>query len=193
MDTHVVLPTTTHTHTIVLLHGRDSTTAEFAPEFFESQATDGRTLPETFPGIKWAFPTASLIRSARFGTEMSQWFDMHSTEDPHEESQHDDDQKHQLSEAAASITKIVNEEAQIIGSDHSSFDGAYQGVRTPILLSHAQDDEVINIKYGRELRDELTRMGYQVEWREYEDGGHWVNEPRGVDDIVAFVRRHSSL
>lgn len=28
---------------------------------------------------------------------------------------------------------------------------------------------------------------FDVEWKTYEDGGHWIHEPQGVDDIVAFL------
>lgn len=27
-----------------------------------------------------------------------------------------------------------------------------------------------------------------VSWKEYEDGGYWINEPQGVDEIVSFIR-----
>lgn len=46
---HVIVPLKEHTHTVILLHGRDSTATEFTEEFFESQASDDRTLPEMFP------------------------------------------------------------------------------------------------------------------------------------------------
>ncbi|KAK0661592.1 hypothetical protein QBC41DRAFT_235826 [Cercophora samala] len=36
----------------------------------------------------------------------------------------------------------------------------------------------------------LCSWGFlDVEWHEYDDGGHWINEPQGVDDFVAFLRR----
>ncbi|KAI1177488.1 lysophospholipase II [Nemania sp. FL0916] len=61
---------------------------------------------------------------------------------------------------------------------------------TPIFLCHSIDDDVVPIENGRELRDILQSRHYQVEWKEYDDGGHWINEPRGVDDIVRFMNRH---
>jgi len=41
---HTVAPIAAHTHTVIFLHGRDSNATEFAPEFFESQASDDRTM-----------------------------------------------------------------------------------------------------------------------------------------------------
>jgi hypothetical protein len=29
----------------------------------------------------------------------------------------------------------------------------------------------------------------RVEWHDYEDGGHWINEPKGVDDFAGFLQR----
>jgi len=161
------------------------------------------------------FPTADIIRSARFETDLSQWSDMYSTQDPHERHTA---QETRLNEAAASIAKIVDEEAGIVGSDHVFLGGISQGcatavytllqldrplaglvgmcswlpeqsglesgrqaLQTPILRCHAQDDDVVDIRYGRELRDELVRMGFRVKWHGYENGGHWLNEPEGVD------------
>ncbi|KAF2018780.1 alpha/beta-hydrolase [Aaosphaeria arxii CBS 175.79] len=65
-------------------------------------------------------------------------------------------------------------------------------VQVPMLLEHAEDDEVVPVGNGRELRDELSRLGIKVEWQEYADGGHWVNEPKGIDDMVGFIQKHSS-
>jgi hypothetical protein len=79
------LPAAAYRHTVIFLHGRDSTAQEFMEELFESQASDNLNLPQSFPGIRWVFPTAPMITSSRFGCEMSQWFDMYSTEDPHEQ------------------------------------------------------------------------------------------------------------
>ena len=58
---------------------------------------------------------------------------------------------------------------------------------TPVFLAHAQDDEVIAIQYGEQLRDGLIRQGINVRYQAYVEGGHWVKEPRGVDDLVYFL------
>jgi predicted esterase len=61
---------------------------------------------------------------------------------------------------------------------------------TPILLEHSRDDEVISVENGVQMRDMLGQLGFRsVEWHEYEDGGHWINEPQGVDNLVDFLRR----
>ncbi|KAI8635648.1 lysophospholipase II [Xylariaceae sp. FL1651] len=83
--------------------------------------------------------------------------------------------------------------AALRAEDFQSFEDTSDGklsCSTPIFLSHSIDDEVVPIKNGRDLRDTLQSRQLQVEWKEYKDGGHWVNEPQGVDDIARFINRH---
>lgn len=241
-----------HTHTIIFLHGRDSTNNEFANEFFESEATEPagqpRTLRDLFPTIRWVFPAAPTLRSVRFDTDMSQWFDMWSVEDPTERSeiQHEG----LRSSVAAVLDVMASEEAILQGRPRSIFlagisqgfvaviaaffagagvrpslagliglcswmplggvdelvrvighgsDTATTGASTspdvlkpssrPIFLSHSSDDDIVPVQNGRALRGILEKS-QTVEWHEYEDGGHWINEPQGVDDIASFLRRH---
>jgi len=68
---YIVPATGGYTHTIILLHGRDSVAEEFATKLFESQTADDRTLPKTFPSVKWVFPSSNMRKSARFDTELS--------------------------------------------------------------------------------------------------------------------------
>ncbi|RDW60758.1 hypothetical protein BP6252_12141 [Coleophoma cylindrospora] len=61
-------------------------------------------------------------------------------------------------------------------------------LQTPVLLSHCQDDEVVPIANGKKLCQSLNKIGMTVTWKEYGDGGHWINEPQGVDDMVEFMQ-----
>ncbi|KAH8789783.1 Alpha/Beta hydrolase protein [Hyaloscypha finlandica] len=61
-------------------------------------------------------------------------------------------------------------------------------LETPVFLSHSRDDDVVPIANGKKLSTTLENLGMAVSWKLYEDGGHWVNEPQGVDDIVSFIR-----
>jgi predicted esterase len=60
-------------------------------------------------------------------------------------------------------------------------------LETPVFLSHSRDDDVVPIANGKKLSMTLEKLGMVVSWKQYEDGGHWVNEPQGVDDIVLFI------
>lgn len=253
---HVVEPAEghAHTHTIIFLHGRDSTSADFASELFESEASEPRDKPRTLRDllltVRWVFPTAPVLRSARFDTDMSQWFDMWSTEDPDERP---DIQLPGLRASVSALAAVVREEERRVArsrifvggisqgiavavaaffSEHEAWSGLggmiglcgwmplrgmvgaedglvqlgrlYRGTGSdapsesrsprplPIFLGHSADDSVISLSHGRTLRDTLERFPNElkVEWHEYEDGGHWLNEPRGVDDIVGFLKRY---
>lgn len=259
---HIVYPRNghPHTHTVIFLHGRDSTNEEFAGEFFESEASEPlvagqpRTLQALFPTVRWVFPAAPILRSARFDTDMSQWFDIWSVEDPTEQAEI---QHEGLRSSVQAILAVVRSEAarleahgrgpgrqslflagisqgfatavaaffagatdnttrgiagliglcswmplggkeallQALSDGNDTSDGAAAlelgdaSLSTPILLCHSSDDDVVPVQNGRALRDILGHS-LEVEWHEYVDGGHWVNEPQGVDDIASFLRRH---
>ncbi|KAK7726401.1 60S ribosomal protein L32 [Botryosphaeria dothidea] len=126
---HIVPPTAAHTHTIILLHGRDSLASEFAAELFESQASDDRTLPELFPSYRWVFPTSALRNAVRFGTELPQWFDIWSVEEPEERKEI---QALGLSQSIESISKIIGDEAALVPLDRIILGGISQGCATAV-------------------------------------------------------------
>jgi hypothetical protein len=49
-----------HTHTVIFLHGREDCGTWFAQDFFEPKSSDGRTLAEIFPSIRWVFPLPNV-------------------------------------------------------------------------------------------------------------------------------------
>ncbi|KAK0753370.1 Alpha/Beta hydrolase protein [Schizothecium vesticola] len=64
----------------------------------------------------------------------------------------------------------------------------HQLLSTPILLQHSRDDDTISVENGERMRHILGQIGFGREWYDYDDGGHWVNEPQGVDDLVRFLK-----
>ncbi|UKZ53154.1 hypothetical protein TrVGV298_006946 [Trichoderma virens] len=240
-------PSTGHTHTVILLHGRDSEAQEFASEFFECEATGtepDRTLPALFPTVRWIFPQAKALYAKRFDIEMSQWFDMWSVEDQQERIEL---QIPGLQSSVGLIAELIREEEILVPRNRIFLGGISQGfatggfaglcgfsswlplfnqaasdielikeedtggklaamqrlyldgatkqqtslslqqlTSTPILLEHCDDDEIINIQSGFLLRNFMAQLGLSVRFHNYEDGGHWINEPQGVDDFVDF-------
>jgi phospholipase/carboxylesterase len=57
----------------------------------------------------------------------------------------------------------------------------------PVFAAHGEQDPLIPIGSGRKLRDELTRLGVEVEWHEY-PMGHMVI-PEELDDAREWLRR----
>ncbi|RVD87296.1 uncharacterized protein DFL_001537 [Arthrobotrys flagrans] len=73
----IINPTTSHTHTIILLHGRGSNGLKFGTEFTTSNTSTGETLQRIFPSTKWIFPTAKKRRAVLFKRmPINQWFDI---------------------------------------------------------------------------------------------------------------------
>lgn len=134
-DLHIVAPLKEHNHTVIFLHGRGSTAGEFAAEFFESQVSDDRTLPEIFPTVKWVFPTSKLRMSARFETELSQWFDMWSVEKPQERKNLQIDG---LKESVGYLLSVLHNEASLVPAEQIIVGGISQGGATAIhALMHS--------------------------------------------------------
>ncbi|CAN8105404.1 unnamed protein product [Discula destructiva] len=69
-----------HTHTVVFLHGRGDTAANFKQGITHNTWADSsaRSPIDMFPTFRWVFPTAGMKPCARPGSppSMSQWFDI---------------------------------------------------------------------------------------------------------------------
>ncbi|KAJ0311367.1 hypothetical protein COL516b_002077 [Colletotrichum fioriniae] len=247
-----------HTHTVILLHGRGSNGKEFADEFFECEVSEAlaqiladgpeqpnnplddtpappppRTLQALFPTFRWVFPSAPSIPSKRFKTDMTQWFDMWSTENPNEQQEL---QEPGLFESVDFINRLIDGESHLVSPDKIFLGGCkalagligyaswaypglspyeippglfggddgkwkikcgdvnYQMAHTPIFLSHARNDPTVPVKNGRALCKALHNVGLkEVEWHEYEYGGHWITEPDSIDQLVYFIKRNMGL
>ncbi|KAF2108834.1 Phospholipase/carboxylesterase/thioesterase, partial [Lophiotrema nucula] len=71
--------------------------------------------------------------------------------------------------------------------DHGNIENLEITLETPVLVTHSEDDEVVPIENGVGLSEGLIGLGMEVEFKCYGDGGHWVDEPEGIDDIVKFI------
>ncbi|KAL7921424.1 hypothetical protein ACQKWADRAFT_126021 [Trichoderma austrokoningii] len=59
--------------------------------------------------------------------------------------------------------------------------------KTPVLLQYFVNGGSEYMNKGRALRDMLVANGVEdVCWREYEDGGMFMNSPMGVEDVKEF-------
>jgi len=220
---HIIPPTSQHTHTIILLHGRGSKGPDFAEELFEARTSKGLTLQEHLPGWKWVFPTSQTRFSTLFQEEMVEWFDTYSLTDP---TLREELQTEGLQQSIAFIRQLIEEEVNAVGghAERVVLGGISQGcatavramlsscqlgafvgfcswmpfpsdardicsnTKTPVFLSHAKDDEFVDFELGLQLRNILAQqLGMEVTWKGYEDGGHWIKESEGFDDLVDFL------
>ena len=111
-EPHVILPTSIHTHTVVLLHGRGSNGGEFADEFFQGETSSEESLLQLFPGFKWIFPTAHQSFSTVFQEDLVEWFDIYSLTDP---SSREELQIDGLRDSVAFIQGLIDKEVQAWG------------------------------------------------------------------------------
>lgn len=131
----IVLPSNTHTHSVILLHGRGSNAARFGLELLESKTSSGKTLQELFTSVKFIFPTAKKRRSTILKrVPINQWFDNYSLEDPTERQ---DLQYEGLQETAEFIGRIVMEEAATLvgGVGSVIVGGLSQGCAMALIVS----------------------------------------------------------
>jgi lysophospholipase-2 len=61
--------------------------------------------------------------------------------------------------------------------------------KTPVFLAHSLDDETVPFMQGQGLKQTIEYLGYDVVWKDYQDGGHWIHPKQGVDDMVAFLEK----
>ncbi|KAF8850772.1 alpha/beta-hydrolase [Acephala macrosclerotiorum] len=277
-------PRNKHTHTIIFLHGREDFGSDLAQYFFDSKASDGRSLAEIFPSVRWVFPTAKMRYSAQRDFEfsnssfaealkgeeiISQWFDVWDIKTPAEKEEL---MIPGLQESIEDILDIVRAESQTVPLDRIILGGISQGCATAILtllssdlqlggfigfcswlpfkekieqlptksinrereisryiktmleissatrnfeeletslvslsvspttvirpsvfLAHSRDDETVPFTMGEALKLEITRLGFDVTWKEYTNGGHWIHAEHGIDDLSTFLHRVMSI
>ncbi|KAI1324480.1 phospholipase/carboxylesterase family protein [Xylariaceae sp. FL0255] len=235
---------TSHSHTVIFLHGRGSTAREFSEELWELRDRRGESLQHIFPSVKWVFAQADQSYTERFKEHIPQWFDIWGYDDPDERREL---QIPGLREVVPKVIRLIQTEASGIGLQNIVLAGLSQGCATaihallnypksetrddtqrlcafiglsswmslgaatlkesrellrleygvpnddvykdtPIFIGHCADDPMVSIDQGKRLRDLLTTFGATVTWKEYLGGGHEINMPDGIEDIVAFLK-----
>jgi phospholipase/carboxylesterase len=58
----------------------------------------------------------------------------------------------------------------------------------PLLVLHGTEDTTIGIEYGRSIRDQLSKLPVDLDYREY-PMGHWVT-PQSLSDVKAWLTSH---
>lgn len=132
-DPFIVPPTSEHTHTAILLHGLGSNGETFGRELLRSGITsNGRSLADSFPGMKFIFPTARRRRLSAFKrATINQWFDVASLDDP---SKRRDLQIDGLTESSNYVWSILKREADAILPHHVVLGGLSQGCAMAVFM-----------------------------------------------------------
>ncbi|MCJ1460628.1 hypothetical protein MMC28_011010 [Mycoblastus sanguinarius] len=133
---HDILPNSSHTHTIIALHGRGSNGPDFAEELFEGQTSLGLNLREAFPTYKWVFPTSQERYSTVFQQQMDEWFDIYSLGDP---SQREELQIEGLKDSIVFLHSLIEDEAKLVTPSRLIILGISQGCATGLLALLASE------------------------------------------------------
>jgi predicted esterase len=125
-NSFVIQPTSEHTHTAILLHGRGSNGEKFGAELLRSGlSSEGASLTDLLPGMKFIFPTAKKRRSSAFNrATLKTWFDIACLQDP---AKRTDLQVHGLAESADHVRSILSQEMATIPPQNLVLGGLSQG------------------------------------------------------------------
>lgn len=108
-----IAPSAAHTHTVIFLHGRGDTAANFVDMIQGALTSRLQSLMDTFPTFRWVFPQSEIRPVASSSPERwSQWFDVWNTRDF---SDREGLQAEGLRESVASVRRIVRREAEQLG------------------------------------------------------------------------------
>ncbi|KAF4460115.1 acyl- thioesterase [Fusarium albosuccineum] len=103
----------------------------------------------------------------------------------------DDDNPFEDSDEAEEQTSTVKAQAMqrdILGLellDHPSHDAT--AFTTPVFLGHGEVDEKVPLALGEGAAQLMRDAGYQVDWKCYQNQGHWYKIPDEIDDVCNFI------
>lgn len=169
----VVQPASAHTHSIILLHGRGSNAERFGVELLAARSSASKTLAEHFPSARFIFPTAKKRRSTVLKRiPINEWFDIFSLEDPSERQhlQYDG-----LKETSEFVTKLVNQEADVVGLQRVVVGGLSQGCAAALHILLGFEGQVAMAGF--------VGMSGWLPFREMLDPTVMEDEDGGNDDI----------
>lgn len=109
---HIIEPSSDHTHTAIMLHGRGSNGPEFAEELSETVLPGQKPLVQRFPGWRWVFLSSQELWSTAFEESLSAWFEAHSLTDT---SERQDLQTAGIGQSVSYIQTIVDREIARLG------------------------------------------------------------------------------
>jgi len=115
-ETHVHPPTTAHTHTAIMIHGRGDLAASFAEDLLTSPLSTASYFPSDLPSWRFVFPAAPCVWSAVFQESMPSWFEAASLAEP---SARQDLQASGLRRSVEHVRHILEQEIALLGGDRS--------------------------------------------------------------------------
>jgi predicted esterase len=129
-EPQVVYPTSPHTHTFIILHGRGSNGDMFSSQFLRACTASGLNLPQVFPGMKFICPTARKRAAVALKRALvNQWFDIYTIKDP---SKGEEIQVEGLRETTEFLRDLITKEMELIPPENIILGGLSQGCATAL-------------------------------------------------------------
>ncbi|KAI1772967.1 acyl-protein thioesterase [Hypoxylon cercidicola] len=178
----VIEPTTSHTYSLILLHGLGSSGEKFGKELIESGVcSDGKRLVDVLPGARFIFPTSKKRRATALNrTKLRQWFDVASLDDP---SQKPDVQLRGLTESLPEILGLIDAESQKVPRENIIIGGMSRGCAMALICLLILDSPLGGF-IGMSGRLPLQR---EIEDVAKDDGGADSDNPFGSDTDNPFA------
>ncbi|KAI9767302.1 MAG: hypothetical protein M1840_005711 [Geoglossum simile] len=124
-EPQVTYPTSPHTHTFIILHGRGSNGELFSSQFLGACTASGLNLPQVFPGMKFICPTAKKRAAVVLNQALvNQWFDLYTIKDP---SRDEEIQVEGLRETTKYLHDLIAKEMESIPPENIILGGLSQG------------------------------------------------------------------
>ncbi|KAK2765321.1 hypothetical protein FQN54_008165 [Arachnomyces sp. PD_36] len=171
-EPHIVQPKASHTHTVILLHGRGSNGPEFAEEFFSLTTSQNKSLEAHLPNWRWVFPTSKDRWSTTFKEDLPAWFDIYSTSDP---SERQDLQMEGLRESTMYIKELIKREIELLDGDSERLvlGGMSQGMSIAFCASD------IGAR-GKRIGGFMGFCGWLASAGDMEDHLKWLDEESAI-------------
>ncbi|KAG4422078.1 hypothetical protein IFR04_004819 [Cadophora malorum] len=143
----IIMPALDHRQSIIILHGRGSIAARFAPPLLATKATGSdETLQTAFPHAKLIFPTASRTRATIYKRSYThQWFDNWHL-DRYAERQ--DLMTKGLRSSVQYIHGLLEQEFAVVGAKNVVLWGLSQGCATSLATLLTWDGEPLAAAVG---------------------------------------------
>lgn len=89
-------------------------------------------------------------------------------------------------------SRLADTKTSLLQYDRGGGDAAaHPLLSTPVFLGHGVDDTHVDVRLGRKASDVLKNIGFRtVQLKVYAgaaEGGHWLKEPKEMDDIANFL------
>jgi predicted esterase len=134
-----VVPQLEHRQTFIILHGRGSTAAKFAPPLLKMVSRSGERLEAAFPHAKLIFLTASRNRATIYKRSLThQWFDHWHMEEPNKRQ---DLMRAGLHKSCEYVHSILQQEIHEIRKQNVVLWGLSQGCATSLTSLLTWDGE----------------------------------------------------